>query len=111
MQLTTNVSVCKIKGGKQLNFLLLFPIKNSPENGFYIKYLTYILSTTSKKFPLKKDFEIEKLRKVLFNNFIELEQKNSIYSRIPSHVKKPNIRIVANRPLATECHFFIPIVT
>ena len=78
MQLTTNVSVRKIKGGKQLNFLLLFPIKNSPENGFYIKYLTYILSTTSKKFPLKKDFEIEKLRKVLFNNFIELEQKNSI---------------------------------
>ena len=78
MQLTTNVSVCKIKGGKQLNFLLLFPIKNSPENGFYIKYLTYILSTTSKKFPLKKDFEIEKLKKVLFNNFIELDQKNSI---------------------------------
>lgn len=78
MQLTTAVSVCKIKGGKQLNFLLLFPIKNSPENTFYVKYLNYILSTTSKKIPLKKDFEIEKLRKVLFNNYIELEQKNNI---------------------------------
>jgi predicted Zn-dependent peptidase len=78
MQLTTNVSLCKIKDGKQLNFILLFPIKNSPENAFYIKYLTYILSTTSKKFPLKEDFETEKLRKVVFNNYIELEQKNNI---------------------------------